>query len=438
MAHFRIAHNSPRRAASPAAYGRSVGRYLGDWLGVVRWLLGCILSPGEGDAQPLGGLPYLGKAPQMKGVLGVGLSLVLSACTCSMPVIEPDSAGGIGHTCLAASYEASKTSLYYDTGRTWAVGYADFNRDGREDVLMGYVSRTTESTPIKMFLQDPNGELIEDSSLLPSVVPGTVHARKVVIADLNSDGIPDALIVDHGYDQPPFPGAKPVLLISSEGRFEERPIPGVPAGFQHSASAADLTGDGHIDVFVTDTDNGAFLLVNDGAGNLAVTRRGIPRLRQGYYTSEVIDLDDDGYCDLIVGGHEHERAATRIHWGDASHGWRMSIVPRDADYPIVLDLDAEDLDGDGVREIVITRTKSSPFYEGYYFQIVKQRNRQLEDVSHRIVPDKAEWRGGSCQWVPWINLRDVDGDGHRDIVATNKARSLVYLNDGHGVFAEVR
>lgn len=199
-----------------------------------------------------------------------------------------------------------------------------------------------------------------------------------------------------------------------------------------------MTGDGNVDVFVTDTDNGAFLLVNDGTGNFTVTRRGIPRLRQGYYTSEVIDLDDDGYCDLIVGGHEHEGASTRIYWGTASHKWQKSIIPRDKDYPVVLDADSEDLDGDGIREIVITQTKSPPFYQGYYFQIIRQRNRKLEDVSYKITPNIGEWRGDESQWVPWIILRDFDGDGHSDIVVPNKGRSLVYLNDGLGVFAEMR
>ncbi|MFZ6027114.1 MAG: FG-GAP repeat domain-containing protein [Chloroflexota bacterium] len=377
----------------------------------------------------------------MKRLFGIALCLLLSTCNSRLSITQQDRMGDAENACLATSYEASKTSLYYDTGRTWAVGYADFNRDGLEDVLMGYVSRTGEATPIKMFLQQPGGELIEDSSLLPPVVPGTIHARKVAIGDFNKDGTPDAFIVDHGYDQPPFPGAKPVLLISKEGKFEERTISRVPGGFQHAASAADLTGDGSIDIFVTDTDNGAFLLVNDGTGNFTVTRRGVPRIKQGYYTVEVIDVDDDGYCDLLVGGHEHEWAATRIYWGNASYKytiWRSTAVPRDVNYPIVLDVDAEDLNGDGVREIVTTRTKSSPFYEGYYFQVVEQRNRKLQDVSDRIAPNKVEWEGASSPWVPWIVLRDFNEDGYRDIVVPNKGTSLVYLNDGQGVFTKAR
>lgn len=95
----------------------------------------------------------------------------------------------------------------------------------------------------------------------------------------------------------------------------------------NTASATVLTGDGNADVFVTHTEKGAFLLVNDGTGNLTVARRWIPRLRQGYYASEKTDLDDDGYCDLIVGGHEHEEASTRVYWGAASHKWQCSIIP---------------------------------------------------------------------------------------------------------------
>jgi len=37
-----------------------------------------------------------------------------------------------------------------------------------------------------MFLQNRRGKLVEEASLLPSPVPGTVHARKIIIVDFNS------------------------------------------------------------------------------------------------------------------------------------------------------------------------------------------------------------------------------------------------------------
>jgi hypothetical protein len=177
--------------------------------------------------------------------------------------------------------------------------------------------------------------------------------------------------------------------------------------------------------------------MNDGTGNFVVTRQGIPLFRRGYYTSELIDMDDDGYCDLLVGGHEHEGAATRIYWGNGSGTFSdlcAAPIPGDADYPIVLDFDAEDLDGDGIRELVATRTKARPFYQGYYFQILKLSERWVTDVSTRIVSDRAAWEGDTSHWVAWITLRDFNGDGFRDIVVPDKERSLIYLNDGRGHF----
>ena len=34
-----------------------------------------------------------------------------------------------------------------------------------------------------------------------------------------------------------------------------------------------------------------------------------------------------------------------------------------------MDIDAEDLDGDGDRDIVLNRTSDSPSYQGFYIQI---------------------------------------------------------------------
>src|SRR5262249_1706867 len=126
------------------------------------------------------------------------------------------------------SYEASITSNYIDLNNQNAYAFADFNGDGRQDLLMAYISGNTGTVPIKMFLQSADGKFIEDESLLPSPVPGTIHARKIIIADFNNDGVPDAFIVDHGYDQPPFPGSKPLLLLSSHGKYVVKDLPDVP------------------------------------------------------------------------------------------------------------------------------------------------------------------------------------------------------------------
>lgn len=204
-----------------------------------------------------------------------------------------------------------------------------------------------------MFLQNSNGQYIQDSSLLPDPLPGTVHARKVVVGDFTGDGVPDFLIADHGLDQPPFPGATPLLMSSNGAKFVQQPIPNVPTGFQHSASAADIRGEGTLDVVVTDATNGAFYLMNEGKGDFTVTRDNLPTnpsIGQGYYTSELIEIDGDGYVDLVVGGHEQDGAVMKVFWSDTNGTFsnaRRTDIPGDPTYQVVLDIVAEDTDGDG-------------------------------------------------------------------------------------------
>jgi hypothetical protein len=335
----------------------------------------------------------------------------------------------------SSSYEASITSLHIETGGTLAVGYADFNQDGLEDVFAAYISGTTGTVPVKLFLQDSRGDFIEDTSFLPEPLPGTVHARKAVVADFNADNVPDVFIADHGFDQPPFPGAKPLLLLSTNEGYRVTEIPGVPQGFQHSATAADINGDGSPDIFVTDITNGAFLLLNDGTGQFTLTRSRIPYIWAGYFTSELIDLDDDGYYDLLVGGHEQEGAVTWVCWGSSEGKYsyaNATRIPADRDYRIVLDFDAGDLNNDGNQELVITRTKSTPFYQGYYFQILELHDRKFTDISTNIIPDRFNWEGSQGYWVPWITLRDFNDDGYLDLVNPNKRHSMIFINDGNG------
>ncbi len=372
-------------------------------------------------------------------ILAILASICLAACASLFPSnTNHNKLPSTSDSTHSSSYEKSIPAKSYDLHNCLAVGYCDFNNDGREDLLMAWVSGSLEKMPIEMFLQDSTGNMVRNDSLLPIPIPGTVHARKIIVDDFNNDGIADTFIVDHGYDHPPFPGAKPILLLSSGMKYSEIEIKGIPTGFQHSATAADINGDGAPDIFVTDTTNGAFLLMNDGLGKFVVTRYGIPTLKGGYFTSEFIDMDNDGYFDLLVGGHEHEGATTYVYWGDASGRYsasRSTRIPEDADYRIVLDFDAEDLDGDGIRELILTRTKSNPFYEGYYFQMLKLTERHFTDISSQIVPEKRAWEGSTSEWVPYIVLRDFDKDGDKDIVMPDKSRCQVYINNGKGEFS---
>jgi hypothetical protein len=384
------------------------------------------------------------------GAVGASAIVGVALCTttCRLGVLpaeaayrEPKPFVTVG---TQSSYEFKQAAPWVHYGTATgvnAVGFADFNGDGNYDYVLGLSSNSTSSVPLQMYLGNSSGNFSQATSLLAGS-PATVHARKVIVGDFNGDHVPDFFVADHGYDAPPFPGATPVLVLSGGGKFTQAATPGVSKGFQHGASSADVRGAGKLDIVLLDSTNGAYYLTNDGLGSFTAGWGNLPASittpGANYFTVELIDVDGDGYFDLVVGGHEQDGFPTKVFWGDGSGTFsdsRSVTVPGDPDYPVVLDFLAEDTDGDGVKELVINRTKANPFYEGYYFQILMQANRQFTDASYRIAPSKSNWMGSNAHWVDWIQLVDANQDGVLDLRVMDRSFELVFLNDGHGDFS---
>jgi hypothetical protein len=100
----------------------------------------------------------------------------------------------------------------------------------------------------------------------------------------------------------------------------------------------------------------------------------------------------------------------------------------------VLDIDSEDINHDGLRDLVITRTEE--FYNGFYFQVVMQTSRRVfaDESLPRLIHDISTWIGNNAQWVDWIHLVDITGDSAPDIIVNEAARQLGWANDGNGFF----
>jgi hypothetical protein len=119
------------------------------------------------------------------------------------------------------------------------------------------------------------------------------------VADFNADQKPDVFLACHGYDADPYPGERNLVVLSQpNGRYEVKAA-SADVGFFHSASAADLNGDGLPDVVVTNSSDPAvvYALINKGKG---VFERE-PRARfpaslreKGLYTVELLDVNENG------------------------------------------------------------------------------------------------------------------------------------------------
>ena len=161
---------------------------------------------------------------------------------------------------------------------------------------------------------------------------------------------------------------------------------------------------------------------------------------QAIYTSELIDVDNDSYPDLLVSGHEsepeHEGSPTAIYWGNATgqyDGSRKTILPGVNGQGVVIDIDVGDLDGDGNKDIVVNRTAEEPFYSGFYIQIISGvGNRAFSDTTSQSIDFGTREAG---DWIVWLRLVDINGDGHLDVITDDPGDAgleFSWLNDGSG------
>ena len=347
-----------------------------------------------------------------------------------------------------SSYQLQKTTLHIDRryginsspcGCFYhAVAYTDLDNDGDIDVFLSGGDGSSNTTPVEIHINDGAGNFTLDNSLIFGTEPGAIHPRKALLGDYNKDGKLDIFVAGHGYDQPPFPGEHPLLFLTSANGLEYSNSLESYSGFFHAAASADVDNDGDIDIFVGDNQS-PFFLINDGSGNFS---RNTDRLTsevngKPLFTAELIDIDRDGYIDLIVAGHEFEGMDTVIYWGSGSGTYlstNKTVLPSVDGQGVVLDIDSEDINNDGNKDILLTRTGGGDnnFYVGYYLQLVQNNGkRQFTDATSNI-SSNSDVNGG---WIDWVRIQDFNNDGNLDIIEDNASPGLIWFNDGSGMFA---
>ncbi|HEX6589545.1 MAG TPA: Ig-like domain-containing protein [Longimicrobiales bacterium] len=288
-----------------------------------------------------------------------------------------------------------------------ARGYGDFFDDGELDMFTATVDYDLADGPdgaaravYRFWRRDASG-YVEDASILPA---GTtcLHPRKALVADFNQDGRPDIYVACHGYDGDPFPGEENQLLLSQEsGGYSLRVVS--EAGFWHGASAADLNDDGYPDVVAVAGGQAAVFINNGGDGTFALESAGrLPDFAgRVYFTVELIDVDEDGEVDLVLGGHEWEgygeftTTPTAVYINPGSNDWSNVdpvVVPAVPNEGVVVDFAVT---GTGAsRTLWVNRTSGG---DGTFYQsLVLQRYDWATGASAVVLDERP------AQWVPWI------------------------------------
>ena len=343
---------------------------------------------------------------------------------------------------LIPSYYLKESEIWVDFSKisqdntvnpNCGTAIADFNGDGYDDVLLSGDGGDGLRHPCRLYLNDgTNEKFLFNNTLIKNNI-GPLTARKAIVGDFNGDGKPDVFYADNGEFKSggSFLFASPSIVLSSPNGYDFKVLDNIPKGFYHGACSGDFDNDGDLDIFLSE----GIFLVNDGKGNFTLNNEIFNSNSSGILTCELVDINKDGYLDLIVGGHtmvSWELDKPKIFWGNGINYRieRSTSLPDIPDWEVQADFCFKDIDNDGLIDIIVERSGGAPmandptsydfskFWVGFRIQILKNvGNNSFVDKTDDFIRD---YYSKEIHWMSILRLEDIDKNGKLDMFSSDK------------------
>lgn len=218
---------------------------------------------------------------------------------------------------------------------------ADMNGDGLPDIVAANrYGRAAGANYI--CLNRGSGKF--DAECIPFA---TEPATTITAADFNRDGLIDLLV-------PHRNGGQSRLYLGAKGAdlTKLRSVPFGPAtATTRIAEAADLNGDGFMDVVSIDEQSGVAVYLGKGDATFAAPHA-VGDTAVVPYALAVADLNADGNVDFVVG---NVRSPSVVYFGEGS-GRRFTPVKFGDSQGTAYGIGVGDFDGDGQADIAVARS----------------------------------------------------------------------------------
>jgi protein involved in polysaccharide export with SLBB domain len=298
--------------------------------------------------------------------------------------------------------------------KTVAVVIADLDNDGMADIVSGSV----DPGVITISYGEGSGRFTT-----PRLLPVEGDVRSIAVADVNEDGLPDLI-----YSVQRQSSGIRVLLNQTGRRWTAGKGP-TEINKYEGLRAADLNGDGHIDIVAAnaafDLQGGLQVWWGTGDGNWVPGLS--PSVTGTYMDVAVADLNGDGVLDLAGAGWG-THGALRVWLGDGGGRWRAVDPVTSGNFYA---LNVADLNNDGHLDLVAGSYKTGVrlFYgngRGGFEEKMRLKALRPEEASTEAAGtqtlDSPERETSFWQALPV----DLNGDGWMDIVAGSLDYQGVY------------
>jgi uncharacterized repeat protein (TIGR01451 family) len=295
---------------------------------------------------------------------------------------------------------AFNPALNYTAGTPTSVATGDFNRDGRADVAVAYVSANT----VAVRLGTGTGTLQGAVSYSTGTAP--IH---VATGDFDADGKLDLAVANSGSNN------VSILIGNGDGTFDAK-VNYAAGTSPFAVAVGDFNNDGKSDLAVANNASSDLsILIGNGDGTFAAQVQ--YGTASGPFHLLAADFDRDGHADLAVAGFNSDQVSILIGNGDGTFAAAVNYAAGDAPSSVA----AGDLNDDGKPDLAVSNYNS-----GTLSFLYGAGDGTFSPAVHRAT-------GAGLYSVAILDFND---DAKNDLIAVNGdgSTAVVLLGAGGGLF----